>query len=68
MPSRTGKDPVGHILWLKHEKPDVYDACYKLLDVPDYLDYLTDDADSKVIAMYIEGVKDGPRFVRSLRL
>lgn len=37
MPSRTGKDPVGHILWLKHEKPDVYDACFKLLDVPDYL-------------------------------
>jgi acyl-CoA synthetase (NDP forming) len=38
-----------------------------ILDVPDYLDYLTDDADTKVIAMYIEGVKDGPRFVRSLR-
>lgn len=38
-----------------------------VLDVPDYLDYLTDDAETKVIAMYIEGVKDGPRFVRSLR-
>ncbi len=38
-----------------------------VLDVPDYLDYLTDDADTRVIAMYIEGVKDGPRFVRSLR-
>jgi acyl-CoA synthetase (NDP forming) len=38
-----------------------------ILDVPDYLDYLADDAETKVIAMYIEGVKDGERFVRSLR-
>ncbi len=38
-----------------------------ILDVPDYLDYLADDAETKVIAMYIEGVKDGPRFVRSLK-
>ena len=38
-----------------------------ILDVPDYIDYLADDPDTKVIAMYIEGVKDGPRFVSSLR-
>ncbi len=38
-----------------------------ILDVPDYLDYLADDPETRVIAMYIEGVKDGPRFVRSLR-
>ncbi len=38
-----------------------------ILDVPDYLDYLTDDPETKVIAMYIEGVKDGSRFVESLR-
>jgi acyl-CoA synthetase (NDP forming) len=38
-----------------------------VLDVPDYLDYLADDPDTKVIAMYIEGVKDGPRFIASLR-
>ncbi len=38
-----------------------------VLDVPDYLDYLANDPDTKVIAMYIEGVKDGPRFVRSLK-
>jgi acyl-CoA synthetase (NDP forming) len=38
-----------------------------VLDVPDYLDYLADDADTKVIAMYVEGFKDGPRFVRSLK-
>jgi acyl-CoA synthetase (NDP forming) len=38
-----------------------------ILDVPDYIDYLAGDPDTKVIAMYIEGVKDGPRFVESLR-
>jgi acyl-CoA synthetase (NDP forming) len=38
-----------------------------VLDVPDYLDYLADDADTKVIAIYVEGVKDGRRFVDSLR-
>jgi acyl-CoA synthetase (NDP forming) len=38
-----------------------------ILDVPDYLDYLADDAETKVIAMYVEGVRDGRRFVRSLK-
>lgn len=37
LPSRTGKDPVGHILWLKANAPDVYQKAHKLLDVPDYL-------------------------------
>lgn len=39
----------------------------EVLDVPDYLDYLTGDRDTQVIAMYVEGVKDGRRFVESLR-
>jgi acyl-CoA synthetase (NDP forming) len=39
----------------------------EVLDVPDYLDYLTGDPDTKVIAMYVEGVKDGRRFFASLR-
>lgn len=39
----------------------------EVLDAPDYLDYLTADADTKVIAMYVEGVKDGRRFFESLR-
>jgi xylulokinase len=37
IPSRTGKDPVGHILWLRHERPDVFAASRTFLDVPDYL-------------------------------
>jgi len=39
----------------------------EVLDVPDYLDYLTSDPDTRVIAMYVEGVKDGRRFLESLR-
>ena len=38
-----------------------------VLDAPDYLDYLAQDAETEVIALYIEGVKDGRRFLRSLR-
>jgi acyl-CoA synthetase (NDP forming) len=38
----------------------------EVLDVPDYVDYLTDDPDTQVIAMYVEGVKDGRRFLKSL--
>lgn len=37
LPSLSGKDPVGHILWIRHERPDIYRATHKFLDVPDYL-------------------------------
>jgi acyl-CoA synthetase (NDP forming) len=33
----------------------------------DYLEYFTNDPDTKVILMYIEGLKDGRRFIRALR-
>ena len=38
-----------------------------VLDAPDYIDYLANDAETQVIAMYIEGVKNGQRFLASLR-
>ncbi|GAB3658875.1 FGGY-family carbohydrate kinase [Actinocorallia lasiicapitis] len=37
VPTLTGKDPVGQIAFLKHERPDVYQAAAHLLDVPEYL-------------------------------
>ena len=37
------------------------------LEVCDFLDFAIDDANSKVIALYVEGVKDAPRFVQLLR-
>ena len=33
----------------------------------DYLDYFTGDTETKIILMYVEGVKDGRRFFDSLR-
>jgi len=32
----------------------------------DFLEYLTDDPDTKIIAMYVEGIKDGRRFKQVL--
>ncbi|MEE9162602.1 MAG: CoA-binding protein, partial [Candidatus Neomarinimicrobiota bacterium] len=38
-----------------------------VLESPDYLEYFARDAETKFIAMYIEGVKDGRRFFELLR-
>jgi len=38
-----------------------------LLDSTDYLEYFAQDPEIKVIAMYLEGVKDGDRFFKVLR-
>jgi acyl-CoA synthetase (NDP forming) len=37
------------------------------LDVCDYLEYLTDDEDTKAVVLYLEGVKDGRRFLEVAR-
>ena len=36
------------------------------LNETDFLEYLTDDPQTKVIAMYVEGVRDGRRFLKAL--
>jgi len=38
-----------------------------VLDSADYLEYLAEDEDTKIIGMYIEGVKKGRQFFTSLR-
>jgi acyl-CoA synthetase (NDP forming) len=38
-----------------------------VLDSDDYLEYLADDEGTEVIGMYIEGVKDGKRFLQCLK-
>ncbi|MQF48898.1 hypothetical protein FIM08_03250 [SAR202 cluster bacterium AC-647-N09_OGT_505m] len=38
-----------------------------VLDVPDYLDYLLQDEETKVIGMYLEGVRSPNKFFQSLR-
>ncbi len=37
------------------------------LNESDFLEYLTDDPETKIIAQYVEGVKDGKRFLATLR-
>ncbi len=37
IPSHSGKDPVAHILWLRHERPEVYRAAHAFLEPCDYL-------------------------------
>ena len=37
------------------------------LNESDFLEYLADDPKTRIIAMYLEGIKDGPRFRRALR-
>ena len=37
IPSGSGKDPLAHILYLKHEHPDIYAQTYKFLEPKDYI-------------------------------
>jgi xylulokinase len=37
VPSRTGKDSLGHILYIKNELPEVYAAAHRFLEPMDYL-------------------------------
>ncbi len=37
------------------------------LNESDYLEYLAQDDETKIITAYIEGVKEGPRFLRALK-
>ncbi len=36
-PTQSGVDSLGHILFLKHERPDIYGRTYKFLEPMDYL-------------------------------
>ncbi|HEU4385154.1 MAG TPA: FGGY-family carbohydrate kinase [Anaeromyxobacteraceae bacterium] len=37
VPARSGKDPVGHGLFLRAERPEIYRAAWKLLEPADWL-------------------------------
>lgn len=37
VPTRSGKDPIAHIWYLRHERPDIYHAADKFLEPKDYL-------------------------------
>ena len=37
VPAHAGKDSIAHILYLKHEQPDIYQRTYKFLEPVDYI-------------------------------
>jgi xylulokinase len=37
VPTQAGKDSIAHILYIKHERPEIYSATYKFLEPKDYL-------------------------------
>ncbi len=57
---------VGKSIGLRYSKVFSYgNACD--LDSPDFLEYLAEDEKTKVIGMYIEGVKNGERLISTLK-
>ncbi len=36
-PTLSGKDPIAHILWIKHEQPDIYEKTFNFLEPQDYI-------------------------------
>jgi xylulokinase len=38
-PGFNGKDPISHILWIKENKPEIYEKTYKFLSVKDFIIY-----------------------------
>ena len=65
----------GHSNWFSHNAPDYgvylsksisFGNAY-VLDSTDYLEYLADDPETRIICMYLEGVKDGRKLLRQVR-
>ena len=62
IPTHSGKDSVAHILFLKHEKPEIYNEAYKFLEPKDYINLrLTGLFASSVEAMTLHWVTDNRR-------
>jgi xylulokinase len=38
-PGLNGKDPISHIIWIKLNKPEIYENTYKFLSAKDYVVY-----------------------------
>ncbi len=38
-PSKSGKDPIAHIVYIKEKFPEIYQKTYKFLDAKDYMNF-----------------------------
>ncbi|MFX0100284.1 MAG: FGGY-family carbohydrate kinase [Candidatus Hodarchaeota archaeon] len=58
-PTLSGKDPIAHILWLKEEKPEIYEKSYKLLEPQDWVNFkLTGEVRSSYYTMHLHWIMD----------
>lgn len=57
---------VGYVNGIKISKMISYGNAV-VLDNPDYLEYLSQDEQTKIIGMYVEGLKDGRRFFKLVK-
>lgn len=59
IPTRGGKDPIAHILYLKHERPEIYGAAAHFLDIKDYINLrLTGEVISSPDTMTVHWLTD----------
>jgi xylulokinase len=64
LPGHSGKDPTAHILWIRHQRPDIYAATSVFLEPADYLNLrLTGRACSSYDCIALHWVAD----IRDLR-
>ena len=62
IPARSGKDPLAHILWLKHHEPATYRAAEKFLEPKDWLNaQLTGRAAASFDSIALHWVTDNRR-------
>ncbi|MGV9172438.1 MAG: FGGY family carbohydrate kinase [Promethearchaeia archaeon] len=58
-PTLSGKDPISHILWLKHEQPEIYDQTEVFLEPQDYINYrLTGKIAASYASIHLNWVTD----------
>ena len=59
IPTHSGKDPIAHILFIQHERPDIYRATAKFLEPKDYINLkLTGRAAATVDSITLHWVTD----------
>lgn len=65
IPGRSGKDSIAHILFLKHERPEIYAAAHKFLEPKDYLNFkLTGRQAASFDSIILHWVTDNRRIER----
>ncbi len=58
-PTLSGKDTIAHILWLKNERPDIYNQTYKFLEVGDYINFLvTGEFAASTVSIQLHWITD----------